>query len=57
MKWAILFWVWQNSSGNWEKNLIGISQQGRGTLEQRLDSEERNNAKEHNCDSNSYVSE
>ena len=28
---------------------------GQGTLEQRLDSEERNNTKEYGCDSNSYV--
>ena len=34
-----------------------FSNSGKGTAEQRLDSEERNNPNEQGCDSNSYVSE
>ena len=30
---------------------------GQGTLEQRLDSEERSNTEEYGCDSNSHISE
>ena len=34
-----------------------VPSRGKDTVEQRLDSEERNNSKEKSCDSNSYGSE
>ena len=34
-----------------------IPNRGKDTVEQRLDSEERNNSKEKSCDSSSYGSE
>ena len=42
MKWSILLWSWWKVSGNWDSNMIRISNGGKAIAEGILVSEERN---------------
>ena len=45
MKRGILLWIWWKVNGNWDNNMIKISQWRENILEQILASEERNKSK------------
>ena len=45
MKRGILLWIWWRVNGNWDNNMIKISQWRENILEQILASEERNKSK------------
>ena len=54
MKQGILFCVWQEVRGNWDKNMIRISQWMKNIIEQILASEEINPKEQ---DSESHIKE
>ena len=57
MKWGIFFEFEGNSMETDTKTWSEVPNRGKGTVEQRLNSEERGDPKEKSCNSNSYGSE